>query len=233
MGATAKVFGNPQHPYTQMLLASVPQLHRKWAEIEADLLATPTETDGQRRPISHVDTIAAVELDALDSALVEFESDHFVRRSGALAREAGRRHDGNGDVTTPAGKSGAPGVKIAGVGDLPAIPWEDRPAGHSRPVWRYSKNPVIPPRPAVPDLGNSIFNSAVVPFEGGFAGVFRCDDWTRQMQLHRGFSRDGLAWKLAPQPISVPVRGPRDRRVRLRLRPTRGLDRRPLLRDLV
>jgi hypothetical protein len=35
-----------------------------------------------------VDTIAAVELDALDSALVEFESDHFVRRSGALAREA-------------------------------------------------------------------------------------------------------------------------------------------------
>ena len=30
MGATEKVFGNPLHPYTQMLLASVPQLHRKW-----------------------------------------------------------------------------------------------------------------------------------------------------------------------------------------------------------
>jgi len=139
MGATAKVFGNPQHPYTQMLLASVPQLHRKWAEIEADLLATPTETDGQRRPISHVDTIAAVELDALDSALVEFEATTCA--SLRCSRQgSGRRHDGNGDVTTPAGKSGAPGVKIAGVGDLPAIPWEDRPAGHSRPVWRYSKN---------------------------------------------------------------------------------------------
>jgi peptide/nickel transport system ATP-binding protein len=87
MGATVKVFGNPQHPYTQMLLASVPQLHRRWAEIEAGLLAAPTETGGERRPISHVDTIAAVELDALDSALVEFESDHFVRRSGALVRE--------------------------------------------------------------------------------------------------------------------------------------------------
>jgi peptide/nickel transport system ATP-binding protein len=88
MGETAKVFGNPQHPYTQMLLASVPQLHRKWAEIEADLSATPTETGGERRPISHVDTIAAVEVDALDSALVQFESNHFVRRSGALARVA-------------------------------------------------------------------------------------------------------------------------------------------------
>jgi ABC-type oligopeptide transport system ATPase subunit len=30
MGATQKVFGNPQHPYTRMLLASVPQLHRHW-----------------------------------------------------------------------------------------------------------------------------------------------------------------------------------------------------------
>ena len=29
-GATPKVFGNPQHPYTRALLASVPQLHRKW-----------------------------------------------------------------------------------------------------------------------------------------------------------------------------------------------------------
>ena len=30
MGETAKVFGDPRHPYTQMLLASVPQLHVKW-----------------------------------------------------------------------------------------------------------------------------------------------------------------------------------------------------------
>ena len=30
MGETAKVFGNPQHPYTQMLLASVPQIHKPW-----------------------------------------------------------------------------------------------------------------------------------------------------------------------------------------------------------
>jgi ABC-type oligopeptide transport system ATPase subunit len=30
MGGTTRVFGNPLHPYTRMLLASVPQLHRKW-----------------------------------------------------------------------------------------------------------------------------------------------------------------------------------------------------------
>ncbi|HUC14329.1 MAG TPA: ATP-binding cassette domain-containing protein [Acidimicrobiales bacterium] len=31
MGETQKVFGNPQHSYTQSLLTAVPQLHRRWA----------------------------------------------------------------------------------------------------------------------------------------------------------------------------------------------------------
>ena len=34
MGPTEEVFGNPQHEYTQMLLASVPQLHSKWVDFE-------------------------------------------------------------------------------------------------------------------------------------------------------------------------------------------------------
>ena len=38
MGPTVEVFGNPQHEYTQMLLASVPLLHAKWAEIEREHL---------------------------------------------------------------------------------------------------------------------------------------------------------------------------------------------------
>jgi peptide/nickel transport system ATP-binding protein len=30
IGATEKVFGNPQHEYTRMLLSAVPELHKKW-----------------------------------------------------------------------------------------------------------------------------------------------------------------------------------------------------------
>ncbi len=36
MGATEKVFGNPQHSYTKHLLTAVPQLHRKWQAVDED-----------------------------------------------------------------------------------------------------------------------------------------------------------------------------------------------------
>jgi peptide/nickel transport system ATP-binding protein len=32
MGTTRKVFGDPLHPYTRMLLASVPQMHERWRD---------------------------------------------------------------------------------------------------------------------------------------------------------------------------------------------------------
>ncbi|MCX7681299.1 MAG: glycoside hydrolase family 130 protein [Anaerolineae bacterium] len=82
---------------------------------------------------------------------------------------------------------------------LPNIPWEERPQGCSDVVWRYSGNPIIP-RDLLP-TSNSIFNSAVVPFKGRFAGVFRCDDKRRVMQLHRGFSDDGLHWQIEAERI--------------------------------
>ena len=82
---------------------------------------------------------------------------------------------------------------------LPNIPWQDRPAGNSDPVWRYDANPIIP-RDLIPS-SNSIFNSAVVPFRGTFAGVFRCDNKKREMNVHRGFSDDGINWQLEDAPI--------------------------------
>jgi beta-1,4-mannooligosaccharide/beta-1,4-mannosyl-N-acetylglucosamine phosphorylase len=82
---------------------------------------------------------------------------------------------------------------------LPNIPWEEKPAGSFDVVWRYSGNPVIP-RNLIPS-SNSIFNSAVVPFQGAFAGVFRADNRARVMNLHRGFSRDGIRWQLDNDPI--------------------------------
>jgi ABC-type oligopeptide transport system ATPase subunit len=60
-GPTASVFANPQHPYTKMLLDSVPQLHTKW--------------DGGR-------TVADEEADAADDGvdpeLLEVEPGHFA-----------------------------------------------------------------------------------------------------------------------------------------------------------
>src|SRR3954451_18564808 len=55
MGATERVFGNPLHPYTKALLASVPQLHTKWADTPP-----PPPVEGARGP------------------LVQVEDDHFV-----------------------------------------------------------------------------------------------------------------------------------------------------------
>lgn len=84
-------------------------------------------------------------------------------------------------------------LKIAGAA-LPNMPWENRPESCSDVLWRYSANPVIP-RDLLPD-SNSIFNSAVVPFKDGYAGVFRVDDKNRRMTLHVGFSKDGLKWDM-------------------------------------
>ena len=81
-----------------------------------------------------------------------------------------------------------------------AIPWEDRPSGTTDVVWRSSLNPILT-RDAAPGA-NSIFNSAVVPFEDGYAGVFRVDDTTRAMKLHAGRSADGVAWELEREPIA-------------------------------
>ncbi len=89
-------------------------------------------------------------------------------------------------------------VKLIGSA-LDNLPWEERPAGSAEVIWRSARNPIIT-RAAVPDA-NSIFNSAVVPFNGAFAGVFRCDNTARDMQLHAGFSADGLSWSIGPQRI--------------------------------
>lgn len=54
---------------------------------------------------------------------------------------------------------------------LPNIPWQEKPADVTAPVWRYSENPVIDRNPV--EGVARIFNSAVVPYEGKFIGVFR------------------------------------------------------------
>ncbi len=72
--------------------------------------------------------------------------------------------------------------------------------GRQEVLWRYSGNPIIK-RDATAS-SNSVFNSAVVPFNDGFAGVFRCDDTSRRMNIHRGFSQNGFDWKIDDEPIT-------------------------------
>jgi len=69
MGATVKVFGSPLHPYTKTLVASVPQLHTKWHDLEKELAATGTAGDGAPGPSPFGDG---------EGQLVEVEDDHFV-----------------------------------------------------------------------------------------------------------------------------------------------------------
>jgi peptide/nickel transport system ATP-binding protein len=48
MGETSLVFGDPQHPYTRMLLESVPTLHRRWDAGEASGLPITSDASLER-----------------------------------------------------------------------------------------------------------------------------------------------------------------------------------------
>ena len=75
MGVTEKVFGNPVHPYTKMLMASVPPLHKKWKEVEQavdapDVLGRVVREQWADEPAPGVDAETA--------PLQEVEPDHLV-----------------------------------------------------------------------------------------------------------------------------------------------------------
>ena len=76
--------------------------------------------------------------------------------------------------------------------NLPNIPWQDKPESYAGPVWRYSENPIIGRNPLKGVA--RIFNSAVVPYEGKFIGVFRAETNTGVPHLYLGHSEDGLHW---------------------------------------
>ena len=77
MGATDKVFGNPTHPYTKVLISSVPQLHRKWADIEAEIKAHGGDDSGSC--LFHQAYPPTAGVSAPDApTLVKVEDDHFV-----------------------------------------------------------------------------------------------------------------------------------------------------------
>ena len=85
--------------------------------------------------------------------------------------------------------------------NVPNIPWQEKAPNDCDLLWRYDKNPVIGRRPLPHVTG--IYNSAVVPFEGGFAGVFRTEGMDRVPRLHAGRSVDGLHFTIDPEPIKM------------------------------
>jgi peptide/nickel transport system ATP-binding protein len=77
MGSTDKIFDNPLHPYTKMLMASVPRLDKKWEEGKVELKAkNSTNSNGcvyyDRCPVSDQGCAKFA------PPAVEVESDHFV-----------------------------------------------------------------------------------------------------------------------------------------------------------
>jgi ABC-type glutathione transport system ATPase component len=74
MGATDRVFGNPQHSYTRTLLESVPQLHNKWERAEAPAAAAAAGPAAERS----VSAPLTGRADGPAATLLEVEDGHFV-----------------------------------------------------------------------------------------------------------------------------------------------------------
>jgi peptide/nickel transport system ATP-binding protein len=79
MGTTHKIFDHPLHPYTKMLMASVPRLDKKWEDGQVELKARQAvDVAGciyyERCPIAD----KALGCDRQTPALLEVESDHSV-----------------------------------------------------------------------------------------------------------------------------------------------------------
>lgn len=84
-------------------------------------------------------------------------------------------------------------------GDLPNIPWQEKPARTAGPLWRCTENPIIDRNP-LPGVAR-IFNSAVVPYGDGFIGVFRGEQNDGIPYIYLGRSGDAVHWSFEPEKI--------------------------------
>ena len=100
----------------------------------------------------------------------------------------------------PAGTAEQEIIMIIG-NNLSNMPWQERPAGCTDPIWRYSENPIVG-RHDIPSA-NSIFNSAVIAKDGAFVGVFRSDNKAMEQQLFLGASEDAIHWTIEHEPLKL------------------------------
>ena len=83
--------------------------------------------------------------------------------------------------------------------NLPNIPWQEKPSDFKGPIWRYAENPVIGRNPV--EGVARIFNSAVVPYEDGYVGVFRGETINGRPHIYFGKSKDGIHWDFDKEKI--------------------------------
>ena len=85
---------------------------------------------------------------------------------------------------------------------LEKMPWQERPEKIvNAPVWRYNGNPIINRNPV--EGVARIFNSAVVPYEGKFIGVFRGEQTNGVSFIYLGRSEDGINWDFEKEKIQL------------------------------
>ena len=73
------------------------------------------------------------------------------------------------------------------------VPWQDAPENLTgAPIWRYSDNPIVKRNP-IPGVAR-VFNSAVMPYEGKFIGVFRGEQTNGIPYIYLGRSDDAINW---------------------------------------
>ena len=91
-------------------------------------------------------------------------------------------------------------AKFINVDSLPNIPWQEKPEGiKGAPVWRYDENPIIDRNPV--EGVARIFNSAVMPYEGKFIGVFRGEQTNGIPYIYLGRSEDAIHWEFDKEKI--------------------------------
>lgn len=86
------------------------------------------------------------------------------------------------------------------AGNLPQIPWQEKPADAKLPVWRYTENPIIERNP-IPGVAR-IFNSAVVDYQGAYVGVFRAEQTDGLPFVYLGRSQDGIHWTFDTEKVA-------------------------------
>lgn len=91
-------------------------------------------------------------------------------------------------------------VKIIGA-EVANVPWQERgtEAKNWMPLWRYDENPIIGRNPL--EGVARIFNSAVIPYQDAFIGVFRAEQTNGVPYIYLGHSKDAIHWEFEKEKI--------------------------------